>query len=306
MSALSSSHRDEGPCTRSPDLRDRPLVLIRGGGDLASGTALRLLRSGFAVVVAEVARPTAIRRTVAFAEAVYEGRAVIEGVEGVRAEPGDDLPALIGRGAIPVVVDPEAALRQALSPSALVDAIMAKRNTGTRIDDAPAVVALGPGFHAGRDVHAVIETRRGHTLGRVITSGAALPDTGLPGETNGLTAERVVRSPRAGVFRAARAIGDHVRRGEPLGDVDGMPVVAAIDGVLRGLLHTGLRVSEGFKVADIDPRGDGSSCLLVSDKALAVAGGVLEAVCTLLGGVRSGPCPELAPCLRVTPRIDRR
>jgi xanthine dehydrogenase accessory factor len=177
----------------------------------------------------------------------------------------------------------------------VVDAIVAKRNTGTRITDAPAVVALGPGFVAGRDVHAVVETMRGHTLGRVITRGAAAPNTGVPGDVGGVGAARVLRAESAGIFRGVRAIGDPVGRGEVVGYVDEAPVRSRLDGVLRGLLRSGLKVRPGFKLGDVDPRGNREHCFLVSDKALAVAGGVLEAACSLLGGVRLASREPRAP-----------
>ncbi len=274
------------PAFSGRDAAGRPVALVKGAGDLATGVALRLLRSGFAVVLTEIPQPTVVRRTVAFAEAVYEGRTVVEGVEGVRVEAAERIDDLLVREAVPVVVDPEAAVLRPLRPALLVDAIVAKRNLGTRLGDAPAVVALGPGFVAGRDVHAVIETKRGHTLGRVIFEGEALPNTGIPGEVGGFAEERVLRAPGAGVFRGAREIGDRVSRDEIVGYVDDLPVPARLDGVLRGLLHSGVAVGAGFKVGDVDPRAQREHCFVVSDKALAIAGGVLEAACTLLGGVR--------------------
>ena len=264
----------------------RPRALIKGAGDLATGVALRLTRSGFAVVMTDVARPTAVRRTVAFAEAVYEGRAVVEGVEGINVDDPGAIEAVLRQGAIPVVVDPEGVALREVRPSLLVDAIMAKRNLGTSISDAPAVVALGPGFRAGRDAHAVIETKRGHTLGRVITVGEALPDTGIPGQVGGHAEERLLRAPAAGVFRSDLQIGDRVAAGQIVGHVGDVPVCSRLDGVLRGLLHPGLDVTPGLKLGDVDPRAAREHCFTVSDKALAVAGGVLEAACCLLGGVR--------------------
>ncbi len=266
--------------------RPRPLALIKGAGDLASGVALRLLRAGFSVVMTEIARPTTVRRTVAFSEAVYDGRATVEGVEGIRADTPDQALRATASGRIPVIVDPSADSVPALRPLLLVDAVLAKRNLGTTVTDAPAVVALGPGFVAGRDAHAVVETMRGHTLGRVITQGAALPNTGVPGEVGGHAAERVLRAPAAGVFRGVLRIGDQVRAGDVAGHVDDHPVRSRLDGVVRGLLHDGLEVTEGFKLGDVDPRAEGAHCFTVSDKALAIAGGVLEAACALLGGVR--------------------
>jgi xanthine dehydrogenase accessory factor len=194
--------------------------------------------------------------------------------------------AIISQRKVAVLVDPAADCRHALEPALLVDAILAKRNLGTSIGDAPAVVALGPGFTAGKDVDAVIETMRGHTLGRVIYQGEAIPNTGIPGEIGGRGAERVIRAPREGVFMATATIGDIVEAGQVVGNVEGEFVTAAIPGVLRGLLRSGIRVTKGFKTGDVDPRAAPENCFTVSDKALAVGGGVLEAACLLLGGVR--------------------
>jgi xanthine dehydrogenase accessory factor len=267
----------------------RPVALIKGAGDLATGVALRLASSGFAVAMTELAAPTVVRRAVAFAEAVYVGRTEVEGVEALKVEDAGEIRPLLERGVIPVIVDPEAAARRELRPDLFVDAVVAKRNTGTRIDHAPAVVALGPGFCAGRDVHAVIETKRGHNLGRVIWDGRAVADTGVPGAIGGYGKERLLRSPVDGVFHAVHGIGDRVDRNEVVGTVGGVPVRSQLDGVLHGLLRSGLEVTAGFKLGDVDPRGNREQCFTVSDKALAIAGGVLEAACRLLGGVRFGP-----------------
>jgi len=266
-------------------MSDRPLVLIKGAGDLGSGVAMRLRRAGFDVVMTETARPTVVRRTVAFAEAVYAGQAKVEDLEASLAGDAQEVRRLLDQGKIAVVVDPEASVRHQLAPCLLVDAIVAKRNLGTRITDATAVVGLGPGFVAGKDVHAVVETMRGHTLGRVISEGEALPDTGVPGEVGGFGVERLLRVPVAGVFRSERTIGEAVGLGEIVGHVGETPVVSELQGVLRGLLRSGLEVTAGFKLGDVDPRATKAHCFLVSDKALAIAGGVLEAACGLLGGV---------------------
>lgn len=279
----------------------RPLALVKGAGDLATGVALRLARSGFSVVMTETSLPTAVRRTVAFAEAVYQGRTSVEGVEAVRSLPAE-VHAVLASGALPVVVDRDASIRQSLRPVLLVDAIIAKRNLGTQIGDAPVVIALGPGFVAGRDADAVVETMRGHDLGRILLEGSAMGNTGAPGDIGGFTWQRVVRSPAAGSFREVATIGDVVRLGDLLGYVGCEPVRAPLGGVLRGLLHSGLTVTPGFKLGDIDPRGDPSRCLSVSDKARAVAGGVLEAACALLGGVRFEPIPERLEETAVAPR----
>ncbi len=265
------------------------LVVIRGGGDLATGTALRLYRAGMEVVVCETAVPTSIRRTVCFSEAVRLGETEVEGVTA-RLAALADLPDLLGRGIVPVLADPEGACIPALAPDAVVDAIIAKRNLGTRMDMAPVVVAAGPGFTAGLDCHAVVETMRGHYLGRVIYDGAALPNTDVPGLIGGYAGERVLRAPADGVFRGVKRIGDHVRAGEAAGYVDGAPMVCTIDGVLRGLLADGVPVRRGMKSGDVDPRCAPEHCLCASDKALAVGGGVLEAI-LLLSGVLRRPRP---------------
>ena len=253
------------------------LIVIRGGGDLATGTALRLYRAGMEVVVCETAVPTSIRRTVCFSEAVRLGETEVEGVTA-RLAALADLPDLLERGIVPVLADPEGACIPALAPDAVVDAIIAKRNLGTRMDMAPVVVAAGPGFTAGVDCHAVVETMRGHYLGRVIYDGAALPNTDVPGLIGGYAGERVLRAPADGVFRGVKRIGDHVRAGEAAGYVDGAPMVCTIDGVLRGLLADGVPVRRGMKSGDVDPRCAPEHCLCASDKALAVGGGVLEAL----------------------------
>jgi xanthine dehydrogenase accessory factor len=263
-------------------MENRPLALIKGAGDLASGVALCLTRAGYSVVMTETALPTVVRRTVAFAEAVYEGRVHVEGVEGVLATGEESVADLLSRGLLPVIVDPDARRRHQLRPDLLVDAIMAKRNLGTHISDAPAVVALGPGFFAGRDAHAVIETMRGATLGQVITRGEALPNTGIPAERSGFGMERVLRSPREGVFVPLRQIGERVQKGEVVGLVDHTPVVSRLDGIIRGMLREGLRVTTGFKLGDVDPEATLRDCYLVSDKAFSIGSGVLRAAGSLL------------------------
>ena len=258
------------------------VVVIKGAGDLATGVAHRLHRAGMRVVMTEVPQPTAIRRAVAFAQAVYAGETEVEGVKARLVEGIEGVQGAWEEGVIPVVVDPQARIVEELRPQVVVDAIMAKRNLGTRIADAPVVIALGPGFVAGADCHAVIETNRGHNLGRVILSGPAEPDTGVPGQVGGQAEKRVLRAPKDGVFRALRRIGDEVREGETVAQVDGEPVRARLSGVLRGLLHDGLRVRQGMKVGDVDPRGVREYCFTISDKARAIGGGVLEAILHLL------------------------
>jgi xanthine dehydrogenase accessory factor len=253
-------------------------VLIKGAGDLASGVAHRLQQCGFKIVMLELPQPMVVRRTVAFASAVYEGEAEVEGVRARLVRAGEDPAACWEKGIIPVYVDPGAELVGQLSPAVLIDAIIAKRNTGTTCSDAPIVIGLGPGFTAPQDVHAVVETKRGHTLGRVIYAGAAEPNTGVPGEIAAYGAERVLRAPAAGVFYPQRSIGELVQAGETVAFVDGIPVVAAIEGLVRGMLFSGLKVEPGMKVGDIDPRGAAVNCHTISEKARAIAGGVLEAI----------------------------
>jgi xanthine dehydrogenase accessory factor len=266
---------------------EQDIVVIKGGGDLATGVAHRLHRAGFRVVITELAQPTVIRRAVAFATAVYEGEVTVEAVVARRVNL-DQVEDLLREGVIPVLVDPQAEAVRVLRPLAVVDAIMAKRNTGTRITDAPIVIGLGPGFTAGVDVHAVIETERGHNLGRVILEGGATADTGVPGPIGGVTAERVLRAPGDGIFRGLRVIGQRVEEGEAVARVDDAPVVARVGGVIRGLLADGLAVRVGMKVGDVDPRGVVEHCFTISDKARAIGGGVLEAILYLsLGDVRS-------------------
>lgn len=265
-----------------------PLVVVRGAGDLATGCIVRLVRSGFRVVALETARPTAIRRAVCLSEAIYDAEATVEGVRGVRC---DAVPGAWGPREVPLLVDPGARVLSRLAPLALVDAIMAKRNLGTRIDAAPVVVALGPGFEAGRDAHAVVETNRGHDLGRVLFEGRSETNTGVAGVVAGEGPKRVVHAPAEGTVEAHVAIGDAVAPGAPLLSVGGVVARAAIAGVVRGLIRPGLHVPCGLKVADIDPRGLRSSCFSISDKSRAVAGGVLEAILALAPGSVRAPRP---------------
>ena len=263
------------------------LALIRGAGDLASGIALRLWRSGIEVVLTELPRPTVIRRTVSFADATTNGTMTVEDVTARFAADAGEARELLAQGIIPVLADPECRCREELKPDAIVDAILAKRNLGTRITDADIVIGVGPGFTAGEDCHAVVETMRGHTLGRAIYQGSALPNTNSPGLIGGFAGERVLRAPADGVFTGAKKIRDLVQEGDVVGYVAGVPMCATISGVLRGLLADGVEVKRGMKSGDIDPRGEVSYCDTVSDKANAIAGGVLEAILHLSSGLFS-------------------
>lgn len=259
------------------------LIIIRGAGDLATAIAIRLHNSGFRVVCLEVEKPTVIRRTVSFAQAVFEGQACVEGTRA-RLVSIDDIEKSFSEDCVPVLIDPAGDAIRILHPAVLIDAIIAKRNLGTSRDMAPFTIALGPGFVAGEDVDCVVETARGHNLARLIYSGSAAPNTGIPGNIEGFTSERVIHSPCSGTFRSVKKIGDIVAKGDVIAEVDGMPVRATIDGMIRGLLHDGLDVPEHFKIADIDPRGSRADYLTCSDKARALGGAVLEAVMNYLSG----------------------
>lgn len=261
-------------------MRALPRVVVRGGGDLGTGVAHRLFMAGFPVLLLELPQPRMIRHTVCFGEAVYRGE---HRVEEVVARLCRDLPEGDWDG-IPVLVDPGGERLEALAPGVLVDARMLKGNHGTRRDQAPVVIGLGPGFTAGVDVDFVVETHRGHDLGRVLAEGAALPDTGIPGTLGGESSRRVVRAPAAGVFRPQRLLGETVASGDCLGRVGETPVHSALAGLLRGILHEGLEVRAGEKLADVDPRGPEVDVHTLSDKARAVAGGVLEAAMRALFG----------------------
>ena len=263
------------------------LVVIRGAGDIATGVALRLWRAGIQVAMTDLEKPTAIRRTVAFSQAIVHGEAVVEGVTARRAESPDQALELLKSGVIPVLADPEGACVPVLKPAAVVDAILAKKNLGTNITDAPVVIGVGPGFTAGEDCHAVVETMRGHTLGRALYEGSALPNTGVPGLIGGKSGERVLRAPADGIFQGVRRIGEQVREGDAAGYVDGIPMRCTAGGTLRGLLADGVPVTKGMKCGDVDPRCEPDHCRCVSDKALAVGGGVLEAILHFSGALEA-------------------
>lgn len=256
-------------------LFERALVVVRGGGDLASGVIYRLFKAGFPVIVTELAAPLLVRRTVSYGDAVYTHTTTVEGVTA-RLTPLSNLQPQLDY--IPVVIDPLGECLALLRPVVVIDARMAKVNLGTTLQDAPFVVALGPGFYAGVDCHAVIETNRGHNLGRVIYHAAAEPDTGEPGKVEGQTHTRVLRAPTDGSVQAEMAIGDTAQAGQLIATVSGTPVYAPFTGVLRGLVHEQVCVSKGMKIGDLDPRIKREHCFTLSDKSLAVGGGVLEAV----------------------------
>ena len=253
------------------------IVMVRGGGDLASGVIHRLYRCGYRVVILETERPSAIRRMVSFCEAVYDGEAFVEGVLSRRIEEVSQCQDAWDAGEIPLLIDEKAEAAAALSPAALVDGILAKRNLGTSRDMAPVTIGLGPGFEAGEDVDFVVETMRGHDLGRIIEEGCALPNTGIPGTVGGVSKERVIHSPCEGVIKNKKEIGDLVEKDEYLAYVGETPVKASISGILRGIIRNGYQVPKGMKIADIDPRKEEKkNCYTISDKARCIAGSVVE------------------------------
>ena len=260
------------------------VILVRGGGDLATGTIHRLWSAGLKVLVLEAEQPAAIRRQVSVSEAVYQGEAVVEGMRATLVQTLDEAVVIWCRGDVPVMVDPKGALIPQVRPAVVVDAILAKRNLGTTRDMAPLTIALGPGFTAGEDVDFVVETKRGHRLGRIIREGIAVPNTGVPGVIGGYSAERVVHAAREGIFHELHAIGDVVEPGDVIAEIEAFdgtrtPVTTCIGGILRGLLRDGYPVTMGFKVADVDPRREElENCFLISDKARCIAGSVLELV----------------------------
>ncbi|WP_084681250.1 selenium-dependent molybdenum cofactor biosynthesis protein YqeB [Desulfospira joergensenii] len=255
------------------------IIAVKGGGDLATGIVCRLYRARIRnIYVMEAPMPTAVRRKVAFAQALYQDRIQVEGVTACRARTPGQIPAAWEKGHIPVLADPGWESLKASPPDILIDAVIAKKNLGTRISDAALVLGLGPGFEAGRDVHRVIETKRGHSLGQVITSGSALENTSVPEAVMGYSSERVIRAPAPGTYRTLLHIGDRVSRGQEIGRIGNQPVTAPISGVIRGLVHDGVALAQGKKLGDVDPRDDVRYCSIISDKARALGGAVLEAV----------------------------
>ena len=261
----------------------KDLIIIRGGGDLATGTIYKLKKSGFPVLILETATPSAIRRNVAFCEAVYQGTQTVEDMTCHLAENLSQAEQFLQEGKLTVLIDPTGESISTLKPLAVVDAILAKKNLGTNRNMAPVTVALGPGFVAGEDVDAVVETKRGHHLGRVLWQGTAAPNTGIPGIIGGYSKERVIHCPAKGIVRNVKKITDTVSKGEVIALVETetghVSVEATLDGILRGLIRDGYPVTVGFKMADIDPRAEElGNCFTISDKARCIAGGVLEAI----------------------------
>lgn len=264
------------------------IIIVRGGGDIATGTIYKLVKCGFRVLVLEISGPSAIRRNVAFCEAVYDGSKTVEDMTCYLADTSDRALDIMNGGSPALMIDPDGKCISELRPIAVIDAILAKKNLGTGKIMAPITIALGPGFTAGKDVDAVIETMRGHRLGRVIYEGEALPNTGVPGVIAGVSAERVIHSPAEGVIYNLAHITDMVKKGQTVARIISpngktTDVTATTDGLLRGLIREGYYVTEGFKIADIDPRSsEYDNCFTISDKARCIAGGVLEALLHLM------------------------
>ena len=252
---------------------------------MASGVAWRLWQANIRrIFMLEIPRPMAVRRQVSFSEAIYEGEIRVDGVSAVRVETAAEIPRVWEQGKLAVAVDPGWDLVAQMQPQVVIDAILAKTNLGTRCGEAPLVIGLGPGFRAGADVHMIVETNRGHNLGRILLAGAAEANTGIPGDIGGYAQERVLRAPESGIFTTREQIGAVGRKGQQIGSVAGKSVTAGIDGVVRGLLRGGTEVEQGVKLGDIDPRGDTGYCLTVSDKALAIGGAALEAILRVYNG----------------------
>ncbi len=257
------------------------LIIIRGAGEMASGVAYRLHRAGLKIVMTELPQPLAVRRWVCFSEAVYEGQCTVEGIEARRVkDPTDTLKILqvMAKGIIPVLIDPDGESIPALHPTVVVDARMLKKAIELIPTRVNLIIGLGPGFTAGKNCHAAIETHRGHTLGRVYWEGSPLADTGIPDAVGSVREKRVLRAPTNGVLTPKASIGEHIEAEQVVAEVNGQPIVAPFKGVLRGMLREGLQVTQNLKVGDLDPRDDPAFCSLISDKALAIGGAVLEAI----------------------------
>ena len=253
-------------------------ILIRGAGDLATGIAYRLYKCGFEIIMTETKVPLTVRRTIAFSRAVYEGNAEVEHVTAKLTDGPEQIDDRIKKGYIPLLVDPELKYLKEYKADVVVDAILAKKNLGTTIDAAEFVIGVGPGFTAGKDCHVVVETMRGHNLGKVIHEGCAIPNTGIPAEVGGYSVERLIRATAAGLYEPVVKIGEHVEKDQIVAYSGGKPVRALMSGIVRGMLQSGVNVTIGMKCGDIDARCEEEYCYTISDKARAIGGGVLEAI----------------------------
>ncbi|PKO07575.1 MAG: molybdenum hydroxylase [Chloroflexi bacterium HGW-Chloroflexi-3] len=255
-------------------------ILIRGGGDLGSGVAFRLHRAGWNVVITEIEKPLVLRRTVSYANAIYENEVYVEGITGRFVKDSQDISELINRREIPVLISPERYSFPEYIPDVIVDARLLKRFVEYHLDSKPMIIGLGPGFKVGSNCHVVIESNRGHYLGRALWEGEAMSDTGIPGTVSQKSKERVLRAPASGYIQSNTALGTFVKKGDLIGFIDDKPLLAPFDGCLRGLMHDGIYVKEGIKIGDLDPRLDKNLIYFISEKSLAIAGGVLEAILT--------------------------
>ncbi len=260
------------------------IIVVRGGGDIATGVCHRLHRAGFNVLVLDIEKPTTIRRRVAFSEAIYSKEIEVEGVKAIHVKRVEDIYHEINKGNIPVYIDPNGDCINEVSPLAVVDSILAKKNLGTTMDMAPITIGVGPGFQAGVDVDLVIETKRGHFLGKVIYEGSAIPNTSIPGNILGHTEDRIIRASGEGKVIPLIEIGDMVEKGQVLCKIGETEVIANISGIVRGMIKEGLYVTQGYKIGDIDPRGDRDNVFTISEKARAVGGAVLEALMYMKNG----------------------
>lgn len=263
----------------TPVLTNQPVIGIKGAGEMASAVAWRLFSAHiYKIFMMEIDTPQAVRRGVSFCEAVYEEKKEVEDVKAIKVRSSEEIQNAWLDHDIPVIIDPTWKMVEKIKPDVVVDAILSKSNLGTNLSAAPLVIGLGPGFTAGQDVHIAIETNRGHNLGRIITTGSVVPNTGIPGNIGGQTIKRVVRAPVNGLFKSNHAIGDFVKCGDIIGSIEGLKIQAEIDGILRGLIRPETSVTVGLKLGDIDPRGESEYCYTISDKARAIAGSVLEAI----------------------------
>lgn len=260
-------------------------VLIKGAGDLATGVAIKLKNCGFEVIMTEIYFPTTVRRTVAFSSAIFEDYYTVENITARLAKSYENIEKILENNEIPVIIDEKCEMLDEINPDVVIDAILAKKNVNTNKNQAEIVIALGPGFSAGVDCHAVIETNRGHNLGRCIYTGFAEKNTGVPGVINGFSSERILRANNDGIVSHCTKIGDLVVKNQKIATIDGVSVTAEIDGMIRGLIQSGCTVKKGLKIGDIDPRGDFACYTTVSDKARAIAGGLLESIFVLKGGI---------------------
>jgi xanthine dehydrogenase accessory factor len=253
-------------------------ILIRGAGEVASAIAHKLSASRFQVCMTDITKPLAVSRGVCFCEVMYEGEKTIDGVTAKLVSSSDEIDKTWQAGKIAVMIDPQASIKDSLKPDIIIDAIMAKKDTGTKITDAQLVIGMGIGFHVGKNAHLIVETSNSENMGRVLYKGEAEPNDGVPVEINGLTQERVLRHPQGGLFKEVKLVGDTVKAGDIIGTVNGSPVKSEIDGVVRALIRDNTNVAPMIKLGEIDPRGESWMCYAIRPRMRAIAGGVLEAI----------------------------